>query len=55
MDLKFKKKSTYDTTPGTITFNNSTKRIGIANSDSTITEYGGGCIYRWNKTKNFWC
>lgn len=43
MDLKFKKKkSTYDTTPGTITFNESTKRIGIADSDSSITEYGGG-------------
>lgn len=41
MNLQFKKKSTYDTTPGIITFNDSTKRIGIANADQTISEYGG--------------
>ena len=45
MDLKFKKKSTYDTTPGTITFNTSTKRIGVANTGGDVTEYGGGSTY----------
>ena len=43
MDLKFNKKNkNYDTTPGAITFNNTTKMIGVANADNSITEMGGG-------------
>lgn len=42
MDLKFKKQQNYDKTPGTVTFNNNTKMIGVANELGDITEYGGG-------------
>lgn len=42
MQLKFSKKRNYDTTPGTITFSTGTKMIGVAKSDSTIMEMGGG-------------
>ena len=43
MNLKFNKKNkNYDTTPGAITFNNTTKMIGVANADNSITEMGGG-------------
>ena len=42
MNLQFKKKRTYDTTPGTITFNDNTNMIGVANADNSISEMGGG-------------
>lgn len=49
MQLKFKKQSTYDTTPGTITFNTSTSQIGVGTEDGVVT-MGGGDIskIRWD-------
>lgn len=44
MDLKFKKKSSYDTTPGTVTFNTSTSQISVGTEDGVVT-MGGGEIY----------
>lgn len=50
MQLQFKKQSTYDTTPGTVTFNTSTAQIGVGTENGVVT-MGGGDIskLRWDE------
>lgn len=40
MQLSFKKQSTYDTTPGTVTFNTTTSQIGVGTENGVVTMGG---------------